>query len=49
MAADSNTPARIAVVGGGPMGLAVCYELTMLGLHPVLFEADDRQIGRAHV
>ena len=37
----------IAVVGGGPMGLAVAYELTRLGHRPVLLEADDRLGGMA--
>ena len=38
---------RIAVIGGGPMGLAVAYELTRLGQQPVLLEADDRLGGMA--
>ncbi|MES2817910.1 MAG: NAD(P)/FAD-dependent oxidoreductase [Pseudomonadota bacterium] len=33
---------RIAVLGAGPMGLAVAYQLARDGHHPVLFEADDR-------
>ena len=37
----------IAVIGGGPMGLAVAYELTRLGHRPVLLEADDRLGGMA--
>jgi len=36
---------RIAVLGAGPMGLAVAYELTLQGRKPVLFEADDRVGG----
>jgi len=46
---SSSTPAqtRIAVIGGGPMGLAVAYELTLLGFEPVLIEADDRLGGMA--
>lgn len=36
---------RIAVLGGGPMGLAVAYQLAMDGYRPVLFEADDRVGG----
>lgn len=33
---------RIAVLGAGPMGLAVAYQLTLEGYKPVVFEADDR-------
>lgn len=33
---------KIAVLGAGPMGLAVAYELVKNGHHPVIFEADDR-------
>lgn len=36
---------RIAVLGAGPMGLSVAYQLAMDGHHPVLFEADDRVGG----
>jgi len=36
---------RIAVLGAGPMGLAVAYQLTRDGHHPVVFEADDRVGG----
>ena len=36
---------RIAVLGAGPMGLAVAYQLVMDGHHPVVFEADDRVGG----
>ncbi len=36
---------RIAVLGAGPMGLAVAYQLAMDGHRPVLFEADDRVGG----
>ncbi|WP_047549161.1 NAD(P)/FAD-dependent oxidoreductase [Methylotenera sp. G11] len=32
----------IAVLGAGPMGLAVAYQLALDGYRPVLFEADDR-------
>jgi protoporphyrinogen oxidase len=38
---------KIAVVGGGPMGLAVAYELIQLGYQPVLLEADSRLGGMA--
>ena len=33
---------RIAVIGAGPMGLAVAYQLVKDGYHPQIFEADDR-------
>jgi len=36
---------RIAVLGAGPMGLAVAYQLVQDGHQPVLFEADDRVGG----
>jgi len=36
---------RIAVLGAGPMGLAVAYQLALDGHHPVLLEADDRVGG----
>jgi protoporphyrinogen oxidase len=36
---------RIAVLGAGPMGLAVAYQLAKDGHHPVIFEADDRVGG----
>lgn len=36
---------RIAVLGAGPMGLAVAYQIIKEGHHPVIFEADDRVGG----
>lgn len=36
---------RVAVLGAGPMGLAVAYELSRRGFQPVIFEADDRVGG----
>lgn len=39
----------IAVLGAGPMGLAVAYQLARDGHHPVLFEADDRVGGMAAI
>lgn len=39
------TPQRIAVLGAGPMGLAVAYQLAIDGHQPVVFEADDRVGG----
>lgn len=38
---------RIAVLGAGPMGLAVAYQLVRDGHNPVIFEADDRVGGMA--
>lgn len=37
--------ARVAVLGAGPMGLAVAYQLALDGQRPVVFEADDRVGG----
>lgn len=36
---------RVAVLGAGPMGLAVAYQLARDGHKPILFEADDRVGG----
>ncbi len=36
---------RIAVLGAGPMGLAVAYQLVQDGYRPVVFEADNRVGG----
>ena len=33
---------KVAVLGAGPMGLGVAYQLARDGHHPVIFEADDR-------
>jgi protoporphyrinogen oxidase len=38
-------PQRIAIIGAGPMGLAVAYQLVLDGHRPVVFEADDRVGG----
>lgn len=40
-----TTKEKIAVLGAGPMGLAVAYQLAADGYLPVLFEADDRVGG----
>ena len=42
-----STPATVAVIGGGPMGLAIAYQLALEGCRPVLLEADDRLGGMA--
>lgn len=44
---EQSTPQTIAVLGAGPMGLAVAYQLPKDGHHPVVFEADDRLGGMA--
>ncbi len=40
---------RIAILGAGPMGLAVAYQLARDGYHPIVFEADDRIGGMTAV
>ena len=42
----SNKP-KIAIIGGGPMGLGVSYQLARDGFKSVIFEADDRLGGMA--
>jgi protoporphyrinogen oxidase len=44
---DAKNAPRIAVIGGGPMGMAVAYQLALEGCRPVLLEADDRLGGMA--
>jgi len=41
------TTKKVAVLGAGPMGLAVAYQLAQDGHHPIIFEADDRLGGMA--
>ena len=41
-----NKP-KIAIIGGGPMGLGVSYQLAKDGFKSVIFEADDRLGGMA--
>jgi protoporphyrinogen oxidase len=36
---------KVAILGAGPMGLAVAYQLARDGHHPVVYEADDRVGG----
>ena len=38
---------NIAIIGAGPMGLAVAYQLVKEGYTPTIFEADDRIGGMA--
>lgn len=40
-----NKQQKIAVIGAGPMGLAVAYQLIQEGKKPVVFESDDRVGG----
>ena len=44
---SETKPLRVAVVGAGPMGLAVAYQLAKDGHHPVIFEAAGRIGGMA--
>lgn len=41
----SSEKPRIAVLGAGPMGLGVAWQLVLDGYQPVIFEADDRVGG----
>jgi len=45
MSNNDSKGQRVAVLGAGPMGLAVAYQLARDGHHPVIFEADDRVGG----
>ncbi|MEY3978867.1 MAG: hypothetical protein RLZZ375_296 [Pseudomonadota bacterium] len=45
MTSDKPSRQRIAVLGAGPMGLAVAFQLARDGHRPVVFEADDRVGG----
>ena len=36
---------KIAILGAGPMGLAVAYQLVRDGFKPIVYEADDRVGG----
>ena len=40
-----NKQKKIAIIGGGPMGLAVAYQLSLKGLKPVIYESDNRLGG----
>jgi len=44
---DQLSSPSVAVIGGGPMGLAIAYQLALEGCRPVLLEADDRLGGMA--
>jgi protoporphyrinogen oxidase len=39
---EKTNQEKIAVIGAGPMGLAVAYQLVKDGFKPVIFETDDR-------
>ena len=38
---------KIAIIGGGPMGLAMAYEFSLQGYTPTVYEADNRLGGMA--
>ncbi len=42
-----NRDNQIAVIGGGPMGLAVAYQLSKMGYTPFVFESDIKLGGMA--
>ncbi len=44
---EKSADKRVAVLGAGPMGLAVAYQLLKEGYQPIVFEADDRLGGMA--
>ena len=44
-----NKNSKIAIIGGGPMGLAIGYELTLNGFKPTILEADNRRISKVLV
>lgn len=44
---DDMPKEKVAVLGAGPMGLAVAYQLAVDGFAPVVYEADDRIGGMA--
>ena len=43
----NNSEPKIAIIGGGPMGLGVSYQLAQDGFKSAIFEADDRLGGMA--
>ncbi|MEX0739494.1 MAG: NAD(P)/FAD-dependent oxidoreductase [Pseudohongiella sp.] len=42
---STSSDKRVAVLGAGPMGLAVAWQLVQQGYKPIVFEADDRLGG----
>ena len=38
---------KIAIIGGGPMGLAVAYEFCLQGYKPTVYDSDNRLGGMA--
>ena len=42
-----KTQPKIAIIGGGPMGLGISYQLAKYGYKSVIYEADDRLGGMA--
>jgi formate dehydrogenase (NADP+) beta subunit len=37
--------ARVAIIGSGPAGLAAAHDLALMGIAPVIFEAESRPAG----
>ena len=37
--------AKVAIIGSGPAGLAAAHDLTLMGLAPVIFEAEPKPAG----
>ena len=44
---EKSIKPKIAIIGAGPMGLAVSFELAKNGFKSTIFEADDRLGGMA--
>lgn len=47
-ATDGGVPS-VAIVGGGPAGLACAHDLALFGFKPVIYELEDRAAGMLYV